>query len=839
MWRSPETLPGRVCLLLCLTVMHTCALIFPTGAAEMKGDFYVAPNGDDNGTGTVRRPFATVQRAQKAVRALTAKGLQKDVLVLLRGGRYELRRPLTFAPEDGGTEEHAVTYAAYRNERPVFSGGSRLTGWRQEEVGCWTVTLPEVKAGTWSFRGLFVNGRRATRARSPDRGFFRIEKAGPDNRTSFTFRKADVGAYKHVGDAEIVFLHDWSTSRVRIRSVDSDRSTVRLADPIGCRARHFRMDHFERHPRYFVEGAAEMLDAPGEWHLDARTGRLTYIARKGETREEAEIVAPRLERVLDVKGRDEAPVRNLHLVGLTFEHTNWSLPPFGLACGQAAFHEVRLEGGKTRGRKPIPPAAHLESAVDCTVRKCRFAHLGGSGLALRRGCHGNRIEGCEFADIAANGVNVGEGYAARRVVKEGKAREVEDPELVAKGNVVANCLLHDCGALFYGAVGVWVGITDGTVVRHCEIRDLPYTGVSVGWRWDTKPTACANNTVEHNHIHHVMQLLSDGGGIYTLGRQPGTVLRGNHIHDIPANAGRAESNGMFLDQGTSLIRIEHNVLHSIARSRLRFHQAEKNKTRGNVLFLSKKQKPYMFNACSPDTMTFDDRLVHVKLLTTRGKIGRALKGDGATSHVAVPHDRALEPGHLTLEAWVKLARYPQGKDPRRWVAGKNAHEWTDGHYAIGFSGGTPFAVVNIGGGRKDARWARVKDGKLKLHTWHHLAMTYDGKELRAYLDGAPGEPVEIGQKRRPGRGPFDIGRRPDGFVYLEGAVDEVRLYRRALTEHEIRWHAERPGNNEEDRALVRHWDFEAEAAQPSDLEQAKQAGIQPRFRAYLLGEARE
>jgi hypothetical protein len=57
-----------------------------------------------------------------------------------------------------------------------------------------------------------------------------------------------------------------------------------------------------------------------------------------------------------------------------------------------------------------------------------------------------------------------------------------------------------------------------------------------------------------------VQVLSDGGGIYTLGCQPGTQLRGNLIHDVPLNAGRAESNGMFLDEGSDGITIQGNAI---------------------------------------------------------------------------------------------------------------------------------------------------------------------------------------------------------------------------------------------------------------------------------------
>ena len=167
---------------------------------------------------------------------------------------------------------------------------------------------------------------------------------------------------------------------------------------------------------------------------------------------------------------------------------------------------------------------------------------------------------------------------------------------VCRGNVVEDCTIQDCGVEFYGCVGVWIGIAAETTIAHNEISRLPYTGVSVGWSWNPRPTGCEKNRIQNNHIHHVMQVLSDGGGIYTLGRQPGTVLSGNLIHDVPVNAGRAESNGMFLDQGTTELVIENNVIHSAARSPLRFHQALENIVRGNVLAVAPQTPVVRYNA---------------------------------------------------------------------------------------------------------------------------------------------------------------------------------------------------------------------------------------------------
>jgi hypothetical protein len=146
-------------------------------------------------------------------------------------------------------------------------------------------------------------------------------------------------------------------------------------------------------------------------------------------------------------------------------------------------------------------------------------------------------------------------------------------------------------------------------LAHNEIRDLPYTGVSVGWKWDTQPTGCRENVVRDNHIHHVMQKLSDGGGIYTLGLQPGTLLSGNRIHNVPLNLGRAESNGMFIDEGSSQITIENNTIYNIERSPIRFHRAERDTIRNNRLVGAPGVPPFRYNSTDPETMTLENNKI--------------------------------------------------------------------------------------------------------------------------------------------------------------------------------------------------------------------------------------
>jgi hypothetical protein len=536
-------------------------------------EIHVAPAGDDAVAGTIERPVRSLTRARELIRQQpAAPGAGRTVV--LHNGVWRITSPLKFGPEDSG-----ITWRAAQPGRATISGGRELKGWKSNANGSWSLTVAGVADGSFFFRELFVNGRRAIRARTPNDDFFRVEKAGADRRTSFTFKAGEVKPVADLDQVELVFFHDWSITRVGVRSVDEAASVLTMTDNIGGSAAPFAIDNFEPHPRYFLENSALYLDAPGEWFLDRQTGVLTYRPLAGEAIETTIAVVPVATQLIDVTGEPGKPVRALRFEGIHFEHCAWQIPARGFAEGQANYHEPRTaDGGILRGT--VPAAIRFGLAEDCVVSGARISQLGGGGIAF-----GSRTRNCVMrdlvvTDVSGNGVFIGEDTS--RAV-DGRPWWQANPGEAASGNRVESSLIERCGRQFHGAVGIWVGFTQGSVIRNNELRDLPYTGISLGWMWNPTRTPNGNNLVEGNHIHHVMQLLSDGGGIYTLGRQPGTVLRANHIHDIPVNLGRAESNGMFIDEGSTDLVIEDNAIYNLDRSPLRFHQAGVNNVRNNLL----------------------------------------------------------------------------------------------------------------------------------------------------------------------------------------------------------------------------------------------------------------
>jgi len=538
--------------------------------------YHVAPDGSDNNPGTGEKPFATLERARRAVRQETAAGLRRDVIVYIRGGTYYLAKPLDFSGGDGGDDRFSVTYAARPGEKVVVSGGRRIRGWRRGEGGLWTAQLDEVKDGKWWFRQLFADDQRQPRSRFPNEGsLLTVQEISPDLKTiSFKEPLPDGSAW---ADAELVVYQNFSVSRARIKSGGGKQ--VVTATPAGCagpepeiQARAGMAAHLE-HARAFV-------DRPGEWHLDRATGVLSYMAAEGEDPNDRTFVAPAWERVLAVEGSEKAPVVNLHFEGLTFAHAEFDLPDAGYAGIQAGHYGQR----DAKGNLPLhvePVAVELTHAKGCRFERCRFTHCGGSGVGLGPGCRSDALVDCRLDDIGGNGVMV--GWRGKGEVGEASQGRFDgdwkDPADAPSGNEVRNCVVERCGRVNYGGVGVFVAFSEATEILHNEVRELPYTGISVGFRWNTDATTQRECVVEANHVHHVMAVLADGGGIYTLGAQPGTVLRGNYIHDVARSkfaAGGAPNNGIFFDEGSKGLLVEKNVIHDTSGEPIRFNQTSKD-----------------------------------------------------------------------------------------------------------------------------------------------------------------------------------------------------------------------------------------------------------------------
>ncbi len=592
--------------------MFVLAIILCFTFSATSADYYVSPNGRDSNAGTKESPFLTIERAKKEL-----ERVKEDCTIWLADGFYELNKPLVFKPEDFGDSRKVIDFKAEPEAQPVISGGKWIKNWEKNAEGIWEAAIHLNKAP----RELFVGGERAIRARFPNSGFLRVKKVGEDRRTHFFYENNEFPVPEITRDVELILLHDWSISRIAVKEIDEKNRKLTAVDSIGAKTPNFfNLDNWEKNPRYFLENDLVFLDADFEWYYHLEKGKILLKLPEDQTPQNLQVVIPVAEGLVQINGEQGKPVANIHFEGITFRYCAWQIPEMGYCGVQACHFDSRPA---KQGWTEVPAAVKAEWAENITFKNCAFENLGTTGLWLSTACKNCYVGNSNFKDISGNGIMIGEG---RDRLVNGKAWWQETPEQVAMGNTIENCVVTECGVQFYGAVGIWCGLTAQTTIRNNEISNLPYSGISIGWMWSPEPTPCRGNVIDGNHIHHILNMLSDGGGIYMLGLQPGSKLINNHIHDVKINAGRAESNGMFLDEGTTDVLVANNLIYNIAKSPLRFHKATTNLVKENHLFCTNGNPPIRYNrTVEADIEKVDNRIYSEENENYKTELNKAIE----------------------------------------------------------------------------------------------------------------------------------------------------------------------------------------------------------------------
>jgi regulation of enolase protein 1 (concanavalin A-like superfamily) len=545
-------------------------LWLPFEANSAKGDFFVSPKGNDLWSGTLDAPnstgtdgpFATIERAQKAVRELKSRvylpkgkaidarysgssypfGKGKDIVVFIRQGFYPLSQSIRFAPEDGGERvetnlpsgafewhhlrDNYVTYSAYPGEKPVISGAIPVTNW----VKNGKIWVAPFKFG--DVPSLNANGKKQVLARTPNQGYFTLRKT-PSSTSEIPFKPGDIKKWNDMQDNRIAILLRWRTAYNVIERIEEKSQTAFLKTPEDGPDKNNGL--LVVPPRYYIENVKEFLDAPGEWFFDKSKQEISYFPAEGiDDPNRADLSVPQINQLVQVKGEENTPVRNLRFYGLIFEGAKENFRNF------PHYYD------------PTPGciAITYEYANDCEFANSQLRACGGVGMAVGAGCFSMRI----FKNIF-NGLEQGAlSISSTGDLKNGKLIQI------TRETKVDHNIFSECG--LGGGITLGVGGTIHTTIsrNYFTKSGRPYT-IDCG-AGGLEGSITGDVIVEYNHFEDVQNDADDAGVIVVTGMTFNSYVRNNIIHRV--HRGFFSDNVAFwFDNMSSNWTVTNNIYYDI------------------------------------------------------------------------------------------------------------------------------------------------------------------------------------------------------------------------------------------------------------------------------------
>lgn len=449
-----------------------------------------------------------------------------DIVVNLASGTYPLTSSLTFTSADSGTNGHNIIYQASSGAVPVISGGETISGWSLHDS---TKNIWQATVGTsLQTRQLYVNGWRANRTTNVSENLFSSASGIPgtsvtQTSTGYTTNDTSMLSWGNPGDIEFVYqggasTQNWSEARVPVASITSSGGLTVITMKTPAYTTDAAASKCGIGLPTRIENAYELMANPGDWYLNRSTGIIYYIPRSGESMNTANVVAPTLQTLVSATNTN-----HLEFIGLSFEYATWLQPNSndGYLHNQADNYTTTINGSPTW----VFASGNVEfsGCNNCLIQSCVFTHLGAEGVAFENGSQNNTVIGSCFQDISGNGIRIGNN---NNPIATGSAQDIN--------NTVKDNVIDHVACEYRGAVGICAGYVAYNTISHNEIENLPYTGISVGWGgWGNgTPSYMQSNVTDHNFIHDYMQLLIDGGAIYTLDGQGVNNMTGrSSIHD--------------------------------------------------------------------------------------------------------------------------------------------------------------------------------------------------------------------------------------------------------------------------------------------------------------------
>ena len=545
----------------------------------MAGDIWVSP----------KVTLTSALRQAREWRRTGDERAQGGINIYIEGGTYTFHEPVFIRPEDSGTEDSPTVIRSATGEKVVLSGGVRINGWKKQGK-FWVADVPTFNGRPLDFRQMWVNGKKAVRARDVE-DFEKMNRiCSVDEKNEILYVPAS--AIRKLTDgkgilqakyAEMVLHQMWCVANLRISSIEiqGDSAAICFHQPES----RIQFEHPWPRPMVTTDGhnsafylvnARELLDVPGEWYHDIESRKVYYYPRTGEKMQSAdtEVIVPAVETLVQIAGTLDRPVSNIRFENITFSYTTWMRPSekghVPLQTGMYLTDGYRIEPKMQRNYLNHPldnqgwlgrPAAAVRvvAANQIDFERCSFELLGSTGLDYEQATHGGVIRGCLFRDIAGNGLLVGSFSPATHETH--LPYDPADRREVCTHQQIDNCYFTEIGNEDWGCLAIAAGYVSDINVEHNEICEVPYSGISLGWGWTQTVNCMRNNRVHANLIHHYAKHMYDVAGIYTLGSQPKSYVTENCVHSIYTPGYVHDPNHWFYlytDEGSSFITVRDN-----------------------------------------------------------------------------------------------------------------------------------------------------------------------------------------------------------------------------------------------------------------------------------------
>lgn len=457
-----------------------------------------------------------------------------------------------------------LTITAAQNARPVLSGLQPLAVDAFTQVNgekYFVYQFPQNTDGTYpKLHDFYDNGKRVPIAETAT-AFTRVpyddheHRDNPENLKGIYVDESTVAPFQTVGgDMEFTLYLEWEFYKLHVAGVDlNDTKEVDGHKVVRLKLREKEWQEFvhNSHPmlrlngRKYLFGNHPQLLVPDTYVYDSTVGKLYYYP-KGEMHAPAVTFTETLLRVENM--------RNVTVKGLVFT---------GTACLRPAIDGYQSGQANTEMRYGVlqNAAVLMSNTANMVFERCMFEELGGNGLQSINRSNGITVDSCTFRTVAMSAIAFGNRSS------EWKANWCS--ENANYNYVIRNNLIETIGMEFPTCPAVYIAHIDGMKMTHNTIRNVAYSGVSVGWGWSTvdympgESVNIRNVEIAYNCVEDYMMRLRDGGAIYVVGAnctEHYTELFNSMHHNFARRPLEKGYMGYYLDGSSSNWHVHNNVI---------------------------------------------------------------------------------------------------------------------------------------------------------------------------------------------------------------------------------------------------------------------------------------